>query len=202
MLNTRTLSPQARACWLRNPIQCGGYKAWLIDRGSLTQALVSLAQSQNQSFCVQLMAQRKQKPLLEEAPALHLKAHQYALVREVSLNINGLPVVFAHSILPQKSLRGLWLGLKGLGNRPLGGALFANPKIIRTPLTYKKLSRHHPLYQTLVRKLPAQAKYQQLWARRSIFSLHGASIMVTEVFLPTLIELHTKPSNMQQSKTT
>lgn len=196
MLNTRTLSPKARACWLRKPIQSGCYRAWLIDRGSLTQALVSLAKSQSQTFSVQLMAQQKQKPLVDEIPALHLKAHQYALVREVSLSINGLPVVFAHSILPQKSLRGLWLGLKGLGNRPLGGALFANPKIIRTPLMFKKLSQHHALYQTVVRKLPAQAKHRQLWARRSIFSLHGASIMVTEVFLPSLIDQHTKPSNM------
>ena len=196
MLNTRTLSPKARACWLRKPIQSGGYRAWLIDRGSLTQALVSLAQSQSQTFSVQLMAQQKRKPLVDEIPALHLKAHQYALVREVSLSINGLPVVFAHSILPQKSLRGLWLGLKGLGNRPLGGALFANPKIIRTPLMFKKLSQHHALYQAVVRKLPAQAKHRQLWARRSIFSLHGASIMVTEVFLPSLIDQHTKPSNM------
>lgn len=201
MLKTRTLSPQARNCWLRKPIRCAGYRAWLIDRGSLTQALVSLAQSQSQTFSIQLMAQQKQKSLIDEASALHLKAHQYALVREVSLSINHIPVVFAHSILPQKSLRGLWLGLKGLGNRPLGGALFANPKIIRTPLMFKKLSQNHALYQTVVCKLPAQAIHQQLWARRSIFSLHGASIMVTEVFLPSLIDQHTKPSNMQKSKT-
>lgn len=168
-------------------MQSGLYRKWLIDRGSLTQALQGMAGARNQPFSVTLLSQRQQKPLLDEPAVLHLKPHQVAIVREVSLCINATPVVFAHSVLPKKSLRGLWLGLSVLGNRPLGGALFANPCIVRTPLSYQKLGVNHALYQALVLAIPALKQTNPAWARRSIFKLHGASIMVTEVFLPNLL---------------
>ncbi len=124
------------------------------------------------------------KPLDDEARVLNIETYQTALTREVVLEGNGKPVVFAHSVLPRASLRGDWSGLSHLGNKPLGAALFANPKVKRTSLTYKKLSCHHPLYQRVAKheaKLP-----DSLWARRSMFSLDCASILVTEIFLPQI----------------
>lgn len=188
MLKTRADGCQTRSRWLRKPIQSNRYQKWLIDRGSLTQALQNTATVQKQKFSVTLLSQRQQKPLQDEYAALRLRAHQYALVRQVSLCINQQAVVFAHSVLPKKSLRGVWLGLAALGNRPLGGALFANPKIVRTPLVYQKLGVNHALYHALLSAIPIIHNTNNLWARRSIFKLHGASIMVTEVFLPHLIK--------------
>jgi len=95
------------------------------------------------------------------------------------------PVVFAHSILPRKSLRGVWHGLGKLGNKPLGATLFANPRVKRTTLSYKKLSPNHTLYHHAVKYLTT--KPASLWARRSVFSLNCATIMVTEVFLPNIL---------------
>jgi chorismate--pyruvate lyase len=88
-------------------------------------------------------------------------------------------------VLPRASLRGAWNGLGRLGNKPLGATLFANPKVKRTPLSYKKLTSNHALYQHAVQHLTDKPSY--LWARRSIFSLSCANIMVTEVFLPQLL---------------
>jgi len=88
--------------------------------------------------------------------------------------------VFAHSVLPHKSLRGRWLALSRLGNKPLGATLFANPRVKRTALSYKKLSRHHALYKHAAKGLNDKPPY--LWARRSVFSLNCANIMLTEVF--------------------
>ena len=93
--------------------------------------------------------------------------------------------MFAHSVLPRGSLRGAWNGLGRLGNKPLGATLFANPKVKRTPLSYKKLTPNHALYQHAIQYLTQKPSY--LWARRSIFSLNCANIMVTEVFLPQLL---------------
>jgi chorismate--pyruvate lyase len=54
-------------------------------------------------------------------------------------------------------------------------------------LHYKKLHAQHPLYQRAAAELtdaPAS-----LWARRSLFDLHGSPLLVTEVFLPEILML-------------
>lgn len=99
---------------------------------------------------------------------------------------NQRALVFAHSVFPRESLRGSWQAVGRLGNQPLGASLFANPRVQRTTLSYKKLSRHHLLYQHATQSLEDRPAY--LWARRSVFSLLGAKVMVTEVFLPNLLE--------------
>lgn len=160
----------------------GAYQPWLIDVGSLTARL----QQRYNKFAVKPVAVKYVKPIHDEAVLLHLPAYKAALIREVLLIGNNQPVVFAHSVLPKKSLRGLWNGLGRLGNKPLGATLFANPKVKRTPLEYKKLSRHHPISIRAAEHLQTSPK--ALWARRSIFSLNYAQILVTEVFLEELLK--------------
>ena len=130
--------------------------------------------------------QRWGQPQTDEATLLGLRQHQSALLREVCLRCDGLPAVFAHSVLPRESLRAEWHDLGRLGARPLGAALFANASVVRTPLTYRKLLPGHTLYQRAV--LVLQSRPPFLWARRSVFMLHGAPILVTEVFLPGVLE--------------
>ena len=77
--------------------------------------------------------------------------------------------------------------LSGLGNRSLGTVLFTNPVVKRTPLRFRKLTSGHPLFKHACRRL--DEKPSGLWARRSLFSLRGQSILVTEVFLPSILEL-------------
>src|SRR5690606_30594459 len=100
---------------------------------------------------------------------------------------NHAPVVFAHSVLPFRSMRGVWAGLGKLGNKPLGGTLFSNPRVSRTPLQFKKLSRRHPLYRRAAVNCEIQSG--ELWARRSIFYLKGSAILVTEIFLSQVTSL-------------
>lgn len=157
------------------------YRTWLIDNGSLTARL----QKHYTNFSVKAVAIQYTKPIQDEAVLLHQPNYKTALIREVLLMGNSQPVVFAHSVLPRASLRGAWNGLGRLGNKPLGATLFANPKVKRTPLSYKKLTPNHVLYQQATRHL--LQKPSHLWARRSIFSLNCANIMVTEVFLPQLL---------------
>jgi chorismate--pyruvate lyase len=168
--------------WLRRPMGSGAYKSWLVDGGSLTRRL----QRRCRDFAVQPVRVVDARPKLDEAQLLCATARRVALLREVRLICAGRPVVFAHSVLPHKSLRGPWLGLARLGNRPLGGQLFANPRVMRTPLEYKKLHRHHPLYRRATAHLTAQTA--DIWARRSVFRLGCAAILVTEVFLPEVLK--------------
>ena len=160
----------------------GAYRKWLIDDGSLTARL----KTRYADFAVKPVLLKNASAFTDESRLLCLKATQHALIREVTLMGNKQPVVFAHSVLPQASLRGAWHGLGKLGNKPLGATLFANPKVKRTPLVYKKLPRHHPISMRVTEHL--QTRPKTFWARRSIFSLGCAKILVTEVFLNELLK--------------
>jgi chorismate--pyruvate lyase len=95
--------------------------------------------------------------------------------------------VFAHSVTQLASLSGTWRGLARLGARPLGAALFANPRVRRRPLGFRKLGPRDELHTRACaatgRRLPA------LWARRSLFVLGKSPILVTEIFLPGILDL-------------
>lgn len=177
-----SLKPLCSQVWLKKPILAGGYQRWLVDDGSLTLRL----QQRHANFLVKPLSMRYTKPLKDERPFLQLKLGQKALVREVLLISNDQPVVFAHSVLSTQSLYGEWSSFSRLGSQSLGAALFANPKVKRTPLSYKKLSQQHMLYKQAAKQLSDAPRF--LWARRSVFSLHCANILVTEVFLPTILE--------------
>ena len=153
----------------------GVLRPWLTDNGSLTVRL----QLRYSHFAVKPMAVKYAKPIQDEAALLHLPAYKTALIREVLLMGSHQPVVFAHSVLPRGSLRGAWNGLGRLGNKPLGATLFANPKVKRTPLSYKKLTPNHALYKHATQHLrlkPEVKKPSYLWARRSICLLYTSSV--------------------------
>ena len=107
--------------------------------------------------------------------------------REVTLNSGDRAVVFAHSVLSPQSLRGPWRMLGGLGAKPLGAALFADSRIRRYPLRFRQLNAGHRLYRRAAQMLPRPVS--TLCARRSLFVLHDAPLLVTEVFLPAILAL-------------
>lgn len=176
-------SLSSRAKWLRAPISSGVYRDWLIDKASLTKRL----QAHCAEFSVKPTKMYAAKSQYDDAQLLCLPPHQKALLREVHLCCTGRPVVFAHSVLPYQSLRGSWQGLSRLGNKSLGSTLFADARVVRTPLAYKKLAKHHALYRRAVADL--ESAPSALWARRSVFRLKHAVILVTEVFLPGVLAL-------------
>lgn len=171
---------KVRSRWLRKPIVSQSLRHWLVDDASLTARL----QVRYADFYVRPTVEQNMRPMFDESVLLNEKAAKRAYVREVLLYGHQQPVVFAHSVLPHNSLRGPWHLLGKLGNQPLGAALFINQRVVRTPLSYKKLTPNHMLYKKAVKHLPTLPSY--LWARRSIFSLNCAHILVTEVFLPAI----------------
>ncbi len=160
----------------------GALRRWLTDRGSLTARL----QQQAGPIKVKVLFQGLRRANRDEA-FLFAAPDKRVMVREVLLLRGATPLVFAHTVFAAGGLRGAWRGIAGLGNRPLGAALFADPRIARFPLRQKKLPRTHPLY----RRAAAQLKHPppSLWARRSIFAAGNSPILVSEVFLPALFDL-------------
>lgn len=156
---------------------------WLLDRGSLTKRI----QLRCDRFRVELLSQRVAALDRDEWAVSGVRAGTCCVVREVSLNCGRQAVVFAHSVAARPALRGPWRMLTALGARPLGSALFADPRIKRHALRFRQLGPWHELYRRacqLVERPPAC-----LWARRSLFERRGARLLVTEVFLPAILEL-------------
>ncbi|HJX58452.1 MAG TPA: chorismate lyase [Thiobacillus sp.] len=167
--------------WLAHPFRAPrALRGWLSDRGSLTQRL----KTRHADFRVDPVARGFAPPFLDEAQALHLHPKTHAYVRDVLLMGGGRIRVFAHSVLPRSSLRGEWCGITRLGTKPLGEALFTDPRIRRLGLTIRRLDARHPLYRAARRHTGLTAHH--LWARRSVFCLNGRPLLVTEVFLPAI----------------
>ena len=156
---------------------------WLRDRGSLTARI----QQRCDVFSVQPVREGLARIALDESGVLGIPPQQCAWSREVFLLADGVPVVFAHSACAAADLRGPWSALRTLGSKPLGALLFTHPLVQRLPLHFKALPAQHPLYRSATQDL--QNPPQRLWARRSRFTLHGAPLLVTEVFLPGILHL-------------
>lgn len=171
----------SRQGWLAHPHSLPrSLRAWLSDHGSLTQRL----RSRCASFRVVPLVTGMARANTDEYALLGMAPGTRAYVREVVLLCNDVPVVFAHSVLPQAGLRGGWNGITRLGSRSLGEALFSDHRIERLPLAYRKLRHAHPLYRATARQQTVAVG--SLWARRSVFCLNGHPLLVTEVFLPAI----------------
>jgi chorismate--pyruvate lyase len=169
--------------WKSLSLGSANYADWLHDHGSLTRRI----QQRCKLFTVQPLRSGLARVAYDEASVLGLPSDQFAYSREVLLCADGRPVVFAHSTCAHAHLLGAWRTMRGLGNRSLGTLLFTHPLVKRHPLHFKALQSHHPLFIKAAAVLKSNPK--RLWARRSLFSLHNAPLLVTEVFLPEILSL-------------
>lgn len=169
--------------WLAHPLFLPReFRHWLADGGSLTQRLKLCCRD----FRVRPVSVGIGRANLDERAALRLAANEPAYVRDVVLQCEGEAVVFAHSVAAAASLRGPWAAVGRLGARPLGEALFSNPAVERGPLWFRRIDRRHALARQAARAGIVLAG-RTVWARRSLFTLQGHPLMVTEVFLPAIL---------------
>ncbi len=118
-----------------------------------------------------------------------------ALTRDVLLLCGAKPVVYAHSVLQPGRPGDFGAGgrlMRGMGARPLGAALFTDPRIRRLALRQQKLSQGHELHRRALHALRAvgvASRNGNLWARRSLFRVGNSLILVSEVFLPEVLTL-------------
>lgn len=170
--------PEIEDSWLRMPLGTqGALRDWLLDPGSLTARI----KSRCREFRVRVIAQGRVRGGLDEAPLFGIRGARTLLGRDVLLMCGDVPLVFAHSVLRAEDVRGPWRAVSGMGSKPLGAALFADPRIVRHPLRYRWLRAGHPLYSAAMAAV--RTELPPLWARRSLFRLQGAPLLVTEVFL-------------------
>lgn len=142
-------------------------KNWLLDTGSLTERV----QSHCHHFSLALLGQGT--VALEDSEKLLLQGNSDSdyQVREVLLCDNSSPWIFARSVIPQDLIAA---ELANLGQEPLGKRLFNDKRFIRSGFEVCCL---------LAEDLGINSK-QQLWGRRSMFTLGKHNLIVAEIFLP------------------
>jgi chorismate--pyruvate lyase len=169
--------------WRPAPVAAGPYRPWLRDRGSLTARIARRCPGVH----VRVVFQGMRRPDRDERFLFADRGRRRVLVREVFLYCHDTPVVFAHTVVDARHVRGPWRSVTTLGNRPLGAALFSDPRVERHHLRQRKIGWHHELHRRLSRFVPAHTG--SLWARRSLFRRDDSPILVTEVFLPAILRL-------------
>ena len=163
---------------LRRSQTSDALRHWLLDRGSLTRRL---KQRCSDNFRVRLLGQGWAKPMHNEAVLLHQPHNQRAQVREVFLLCDGVPWVFARTIIPAHSLEGRERRLVLLGERPLGELLFADPTMERGPVQVARLQPGQRLHRLA---MATSGGPGEVWGRRSLFYLDHHPLLVSEFFLP------------------
>ena len=160
---------------------------WLTNRASLTARLVAHCKQ----FRVQRLFQGQSMCLRDEFTQIDLVRPQRVIEREVLLMCDEVPVVYAHTVLPRTATADEWPLFASLGNRSLGTTLFNDPLVHRGQLQFARLHLGHPLMRKIVALNLLKEVPNFLYARRSVFMRHGAKLLVTEVFLPTMNDLQT-----------
>lgn len=167
------------------------YRCWLVDPASLT---ARLRQACNGCFRVQVLAQRVCRPAHNEAQALNMRFGARAVVREVQLLCDDTPWVFARTVIPLSTLKGPQRQLAHLGSRPLGAVLFADPTMRRSEVEIADIRAVHAIYHAAVQHLPARRRSQSIWGRRSVFHVGNKPLLVSEVFLPSILAAPCSPA--------
>lgn len=158
---------------------------WLIDRTSLTFKLSARCER----FRVLRLRQQQAYCLHDEAAAVGLPRRQCVREREVLLHCDERPMVFAHTVVPMNATATDWPFFSRLGERSLGTTLFGDPRVNRGQLQYARLQPGHPLMDRIHAAVGGLRHDRALYARRCLFKRNNGVLLVTEVFLPGIINL-------------
>jgi chorismate--pyruvate lyase len=176
------------AKWHRKAAAAGAEPAmrdWLNTKGSLTARLVA----HSGSFRVRRLHQEVALCSWEEAAPIGLPRRERVWEREVLLCCDGVPVVFGHTVVPMSASASDWPLFSALGEQSLGSTLFYDPIVVRGPLEFARLRPGHPLLARVRSGLGQALDGMEFHARRCVYRRHQGLLMVTEVFLPAVLEL-------------
>ncbi len=149
---------------------------WLAEPGLLTALVRRACGCETQFHLLRV----------ERSPLSATLAHRMGvadtgcLVREIEFSCGSARWVFAQSVFPDSTVRQHpWLA--ELGNVALGESLLDQKDVSRQPLEYREIAADEAL------AVAAGGLDGPAWARRAVYRLSLAPIIVQEVFLPALI---------------
>lgn len=154
---------------------------WLKTTTSLTEKLRHICPELE----VMVLSETYETPMLSETQQLGLANNEKAWVRCVVLRCQQRHLIYARTVIPNMNPNNPWQELQDLGNKPLGEILFEMPSIQRSSFEFSKnkLQDWPHLNETIAQNEMNNTSF----ARRSVFVQKQAPLLLTEVFLPTLL---------------
>jgi chorismate lyase len=159
---------------------------WLTDNASLTVKLTA----RSKHFRVHRLRQERGLCLADESEIVELARRRNVQEREVLLQCDGRPMVYAHTIVPLTATTADWPFFSTLGERSLGTTLFGDPRVRQGRLQYARLRAQHPLVRRASTALGGELFAAPLFARRCLYRRRNGVLLVTELFLPAIAELN------------
>lgn len=143
--------------------------AWITDKTSMTKRLQSYCQ---QAGDLRVVKQNWEYCLANEAATLNIATTELVFVREIFICHQDKPWIYGRSIFPKTSLTPQ---LQTLGNQSLGDILFADPSLQRGDF--------------MICVVCCNALASTVWGRQSMFHLSHKPILLTEIFLPDMLQI-------------
>ena len=171
-------------------------RKWLTDSASLTAKLTARCDH----FRVQRLHQQQDLCLPDECLSLQLSRPSCVWEREVLLLCDGSPRVFAHTVVPLTANASDWPLFGALGERSLGSTLFGDPQVRRGQLQFARLRQGHELHVRACNSIGARRLASPLYARRCLYRRKNGLLLLTEVFLPAILELDINEATQEELK--
>lgn len=155
-------------------------RAWLSHTGSFIQRL---AEHGVKNPTIDVLREDWLQPEIWECELLGLVSNDLAFIREVRIGNENQIWLYGRTVVPKAMLMNK-KELSNLENRSLGSVLFQDPDIKRDEFEYV-FAEPSKLWQAF---LPMKEQHSS-WVRRSLFHLHDSSLLLTEIFMPDLMNL-------------
>lgn len=174
-------------------------RPWMLLSSSMTK---KLAERTGKAVLVDLLKNERGR-LYPDEMTLFQSRDRSGFVREVCLYNGEKKLLTARTVFLSDRLKEN-SSLSSLGSRPLGELLFAKGNTGRWTLReYAVLRPNSPLFP-LIRQCRAR-HVRVCWARRTMFLLEGEPLLVTEIFLPSMLtpvpRAHSAPPRVKRSET-
>ena len=169
---------------------------WLTDTESLTQKLIA----HSTHFCVRRLRQERGFCLADERAVIELPRRTCVQEREVLLQCDDRPVVYAHTVVPLSATASDWPFFGMLGERSLGTTLFGDPRVVRGRLQYARLHAQHSLAIRARDAIGVDGISFPLFARRCLYRRKKGVLLVTELFLPAIAALEPNVFDKQSNR--
>jgi chorismate lyase len=161
-------------------------RPWLIGQGLLSDRLRSVG-GEGYALKVAYEYTASLSPIQRDDLGTQAGA---GLFREVCMQVGGKTWVYAQTIIPDDTLN-LFPWLAELGEAPIGQVMAGISGLERRPYEFVKIPLSHALARHALEWIDEQPEW--FWARRALYRLRGAPVLVQELFCPGIGHAGTRP---------
>ncbi|MBL1143227.1 MAG: chorismate lyase [Proteobacteria bacterium] len=155
---------------------------FLFNEGSLTYYIQQHCKGE---FNLELVSESWQAAMSDEIALLSLSDNEKTFIRKVRLKCDNQALVYARTVIPEKTFSGKNKKLSCLGTNPLADILFKDENTYRADMCYAKITVDCGLYKEATKDLDI---ISELWGRQSLFYTEQQPLLITEIFLPSILE--------------